>query len=257
MPAAQVPAQEVVAVPAPIRRLSAILAVLACTGLAACGPADDGATPAADSHLLVIPQQLNGFAIAGQEVILLVAADQASDLPLTITAEATNAAATVLTPTLAEADGVAEVSVVPDPGTAGTTVTVTITGTGAGGTATSSVSFDVVEGEDDRGERAAEIRDMFVPWLAAAHPELGISAGTAWQGTMVSPQWLVVSHYLFLTDEWEMHVSWHIMVAPDDWARIDLRRRFTELAPSRAFEIPSVTEGSEPVEIAPPEAIWR
>jgi len=31
---------------------------------------------------------------------------------------------------------------------------------------------------------------------------------------MVSPQWLVVSHYLFFSEEWEMHVEWHIMVAP-------------------------------------------
>lgn len=74
---------------------------------------------------------------------------------------------------------------------------------------------------------------------------------------MVSPQWLVVSHYLFLSPEWELHVEWHIMVAPDDWARIDLRRRFVESAPSEAFEISSLTEGGEPHPFEVPATVWR
>ncbi len=74
---------------------------------------------------------------------------------------------------------------------------------------------------------------------------------------MVSPQWLVVSHYLFFSEDWEMHVSWHIMVAPYDWARIDLRHRFDEETPSYAFEISSVDAGSEPCPIDPPESVWR
>lgn len=295
--------------------LALTVTVLACAALTACGPADDGATPtptgsptavptrpsptagptdepttpADDSGLLVIPQQLNGFAIEGQEVVFLVAltdsfdtdtdpggpgpggsgdapggSDQsdtrrasASDLPITISAETINATATVLEPVLASAEHIAEVIVVPDAGSTGSTVTLTIVGTGADVTARSTVSFDVVEGEDDRAADAARIRDLFLPWLAANRPDLGITEATEWQGTMVSPQWLVVSHYLFFTDEWEMHVEWHIMVAPDDWARIDLRRRFEEVAPSRAFEISSVTESSEPSEIEPPEQVWR
>ena len=256
-------------------------------------PAPTGSTaepttaPTEDSGLLLIPQQLNGFAIEGQEVVFLVAladsfatdsggpgpggsgdapggSDQsdtrrasASDLPITITAEAANATVTVLEPTLAEAADIAEVIVVPDPGSTGSTVTLTITGTGADVTVTASASFDVVEGVDDRAADAERIRDLFIPWLAENRPELEITAATPWAGTIVSPQWLVVSHYLFLTAEWEMHVEWHIMVAPDDWARIDLRRRFEEVAPSRAFEISSVTEGGEPHEIDPPEQIWR
>ena len=296
---------------------TALLAATALTlaALSACTP-DDGATPTGsptaaptsavptrpaptgstaepttapteDSGLLLIPQQLNGFAIEGQEVVFLVAladsfatdsggpgpggsgdapggSDQsdtrrasASDLPLALTAEATNATVTVLEPELADPDDVAEVIVVPGPGSTGSTVTLTITGTGADVTVTASASFDVVEGVDDRAADAERIRDLFIPWLAENRPELEITAATPWAGTIVSPQWLVVSHYLFLTAEWEMHVEWHIMVAPDDWARIDLRRRFEEVTPSRAFEISSVTEGGEPHEIDPPEQLWR
>jgi hypothetical protein len=295
-----------------------VAGTLACAALTACGPADDGATPgptgsptvvptrstptepadgatdqpttpADDSGLLVIPQQLNGFAIEGQEVVFLVAltdsfdtdtdpggpgpggsgvapggSDQsdtrrasASDLPITISAEAVDATTTVLEPMLESAEDIVEIVVVPDAGSTGSTVTLTITGTGADVTATATASFDVVEGEDDRAADAERIRDLFIPWLAENRPELGITAATPWAGTMVSPQWLVVSHYLFFTAEWEMHVEWHIMVAPDDWARIDLRRRFEEVAPSRAFEISSVTDAIEPDEIDPPEQIWR
>jgi hypothetical protein len=74
---------------------------------------------------------------------------------------------------------------------------------------------------------------------------------------MVSPVWLVVSHYLFFSAEWEMHLSWHVMIAPDDWSRIELRRRFIETKPSLAFEIASVSAGSESRSTAPPDELWR
>lgn len=93
--------------------------------------------------------------------------------------------------------------------------------------------------------------------LAASRPELGITAQTEWKGTMVSPVWLVVSHYCFFSEEWEVHVAWHVRVAPYDRARIDLRHRFDELEPSYAFEISSVSADSEPVETEPPESVWR
>jgi hypothetical protein len=99
--------------------------------------------------------------------------------------------------------------------------------------------------------------DRFVSWLATNHPELGITADTAWNGTMVSPVWLVVSHYLFFSEEWELHIEWHIMVPPDDWARIDIRHRFDKLKPSYAFEISSVDATSEPVPMEVPETVWR
>jgi hypothetical protein len=118
-------------------------------------------------------------------------------------------------------------------------------------------SFEVAEGEDDRQEYATELLDKFVFWLAANHPELGITVDTVWNGTMVSPVWLVVSHYLFFSEEWELHIEWHIMVPPYDWAKIDLRHRFDELAPSYAFEISSVDANSEPVAIEVPETVWR
>jgi hypothetical protein len=74
---------------------------------------------------------------------------------------------------------------------------------------------------------------------------------------MVSPEWLIVAHYLFFSEEWEMHLEWHIMIPPYDWARIDLRKRITEIKPSYAFEISSISANSEPIPIETPSEIWR
>ena len=133
----------------------------------------------------------------------------------------------------------------------------TITGSRGDLTDEKVITFEVVEGEDGLGEYATELRDRFIPWLTASHPELGITDDTVWTGTIVSPQWLVVSHYLFFSEEWEMHLSWHVMIPPYDWAKIDLRHRFNEQKPSYAFEISSLDANSEPIPIEVPEAVWR
>jgi hypothetical protein len=54
-----------------------------------------------------------------------------------------------------------------------------------------------------------------------------------------------------------MHVEWHVMIPPYDWARIDLRHRFDETKPSQAFEISSWSANTEPIPIEAPEKIWR
>jgi hypothetical protein len=100
----------------------------------------------------------------------------------------------------------AEVVVIPAPASIGTTIEVTITGTRGSARDEKVVIFEVAEGEDDRQEYAEELLDRFVSWLATNHPELGITDDTEWDGTTVSPIWLVVSHYLFFSEEWELHI---------------------------------------------------
>jgi hypothetical protein len=210
-------------------------------------------------HVNVVPEQLNGDSIAGQHCVFLVTITdegQEGQLPVRISAQAPSAQVVIYQEDIFEGE-VAEVVVIPAQTSIGKTIKVTITGNRGGSTDKKVVSFDVVEGEDDRQEYAAELLDRFVPWLATNHPELGITEDTAWNGTMVSPVWLEASHYLFFSEEWEAHISWHIMVPPYDWAKIDLRHRFDELEPSYAFEISSLNATSEPVPIEPPETVWR
>ena len=152
---------------------------------------------------------------------------------------------------------VTEVTVIPDVASVDNNVTVTVNAVRGGLMHSQTLNFTVIQGEDTLGDYARQMRDMFVPWLEVNHPELGITNQTQWVGTIVSPRWLVVSHYLFFSKEWEMHVYWHIMIPPYDWVRIDLRHRFTEVTPSLAFEISS-RNASLPVQaIVPPDSIWR
>lgn len=215
--------------------------------------------PTQEFHINVIPEQLKGDSIAGQHCVFLVTITdegQEGQLPVRISATAPSAEVVIYQQDIVEGE-VAEVVVIPAQASIGRTIELTITGNRGSASDEKLVSFDVVEGEDDRQEYAEELLDRFVPWLATNHPELGITDDTAWNGTMVSPVWLVVSHYLFFSEEWEVHISWHVTIPPDDWAKIDLRHRFDEPEPSYAFEISSLNATSEPVPMEPPETVWR
>jgi hypothetical protein len=236
--------------------ITVIVAIVALASLQpACGEGDENTA----FHINVVPEQLNGDSIAGQDCVFLVAITddgEEGELPVSISAEAPGADVVIYHGDIFAGE-VAEVVVTPAHASVGKTVTVTITGNRGSSTDEKTVSFAVAEGEDDRQEYAGELFDKFVPWLAENYPELGITVDTAWNGTMVSPIWLIVSHYLFFSDEWEAHIYWHVMIPPYDWAKIDLRHRFDELAPSYAFEISSLDAASEPVAIEVPETVWR
>ncbi|MEA4889226.1 MAG: hypothetical protein VB070_07160 [Clostridiaceae bacterium] len=207
----------------------------------------------------VLPEQLKGMSIAGQQIVYLITITEeggTSKTPVEIAAKAESAAINIIRKSIV-AGQVAEVIVVPENSSVGKTIELTITGSRDEFEEKKILTFEVIEGADDRKDYALEQQAKFIKWLAEKHPELGITSTTKWTGTIVSPQWLVVSHYLFFSDEWEMHIEWHIMVAPNDWVRIDLRHRSDETKPSYAFEITSITANDEPKAIEVPGEIWR
>jgi hypothetical protein len=238
---------------------SCVAVIIAVVAIAAFPPASGEAEENTAFSINVTPEQLKGDSVAGQHCVFLVTITdegQQGQLPVRISAKAPGAQVVIYQQDIVEGQ-VAEVVVIPAQASIGKTIKVTITGTQGNLTDKKVVSFEVAEGEDDRQEYAGELLNRFVSWLATNHTELGITADTAWNGTMVSPVWLVVSHYLFFSEEWELHIEWHIMIPPDDWARIDLRHRFDELEPSYAFEISSVNATGGPVPIEVPETVWR
>lgn len=230
-----------------------------------------GIEPAAFT-LKVTPEEIEDT-IPGQVCVLLVTIEEddpaAAAGPVTITAAAEGATAVVDHGTIAQGE-VAEVSVTmlppqvgavdPEDESEGWPCTALVHAARGGVSREVAVTITLTSEEEDLlAPTAAEMRDLFIPWLAENRPELGIDETTGWAGTIVKPHWLVVSHYLFFSDEWEMHVFWHVMIPPFDWARIELRRRFEETLPSRAFEIPSVS-APEPVvvnQIEPEGILWR
>ena len=241
------------------KMLAPVLSFLVlATMVAGCG----GGEPAPFS-MQVIPEHMEDT-IAGQScVFLVVVADEGEGSGkgevVGISATAPGSAVTV-DPQAITPGQVAEVTVIPFEASAGETLTVTVGGEREGLEQTETVTIDVHEGEDGLGPFAAEIRDKFIPWLAANHPEFGITSETEWTGTIVRPHILVVMYYLFFSEDWEMGVSWHVTIPPHNWARIYLRHRTTEAAPSYAFEISSWSAQEEPYApyaIDPPESVWR
>ena len=221
-----------------------------------CTESKEGIIP---FHINVIPEQLQGNSIAGQHCVFLVTiSDEGKTSEVSVDISATAPGAEIIVYQQAIVEGqVAEVVVTPTQASKGKTIEVTIKGKRSNITDEKVITFDVVDFEDDRAPYAIELRDKFVSWLESNHPELSITKDTEWSGTIVSPEWLVVSHYLFFSEEWEMHVSWHVMIPPHDWAKIDLRHRFDEQKPSYAFEISSLDADEEPISIEVPETVWR
>jgi hypothetical protein len=109
---------------------------------------------------------------------------------------------------------------------------------------------------DERAQDAQPYFERWVAWLASAHPELGITPATDWEPVFVSTL-LVVSHYSYYSDEWELSVAWHNMIAPHDWSEIYLRRRGSESAPSLAFKIDSWSANTAPYAVTPPPELVR
>ena len=199
---------------------------------------------------------------AGQRcVFLVVVADEGQGSgkgeAVDISATAPGSTVTVYPQAITPGE-VAEVTVIPDTESTGKTLTVTVRGERGGLKQTETRTVEVVEPlvpgmEDELGALAAEMRDKFIPWLAANHPELGITSRTEWDGIMIRPLYFVVQFHLFFSEDWEMGVTWHVTIPPDDYTRIYLRHRFTEARPSYAFEISSVEEQEEPHAIEVPE----
>ena len=210
----------------------------------------------------VKPTSLKGETIAGQLVVFLVtisdnaSSGNAASESAVLSATANNSAVLIQPETILPGQ-VAEIEVIPSVSSIGSNVTVAISAQRAGFVQTRSLNFSVLQGVDGRAQHAAELRDLFVPWLQAYYPQFGITNETQWQGTIVSPQWLVVEHYLYFSKNWEMHVYWHVMIPPYDWARIDLRQRFNQTVYSYSFEISDLNASITPHQITLDESLWR
>jgi hypothetical protein len=237
-----------------MRRLSLLVLVVL---LVSCGDGDD-----APFELQIGPEFVQGVIPGEQLVLLATVEDPAGAGPVAVTAEA-EAGQVIVDPGSIEAGQVAEVTFVADPAPGGVEAPFTVTVAAVRGSVekTAEVSSVIVPWQDTLAPTANDILTVFEEWLGAKEPELGITPETEFEGTLVAPNLLVVSHYAFFDAEWELGLSWHIMVAPDDWAQLYLRPR-DKMAPTRAFELSSWSAAlaGEPVEITevpPPDEVTR
>jgi hypothetical protein len=135
------------------------------------------------------------------------------------------------------AEAVAEVVIVAEAVAEERPLEIVVTGRRGELESTAVRSTTVRPWENSEQEYAETLVGLFASWLAENEPDLGIGPETLFAGSFVCPV-LVVTHYLFLSDDWEAGLSWHVMVPPDDWAEIYLRPR-DEAAPTLAFRLRS------------------
>ena len=197
--------------------------------------------------------------IPGQRLVLLVAVT--TDQPVMLSCDVSGGAATVsIEPETISQNQVAEITVVPGAATTETEMRIDITARRGDHEETITKTTAVFDWPDDREEQAAEILGVFTAWLADNEPALGITPATMFEGSFVSTL-LVVSHYAYFNDDWEVGLSWHIMIPPDDFAEVYLRPR-DALRPERAFRIASwqtalATGVPEVIEVEPPAEVTR
>jgi hypothetical protein len=242
--------------------IAVVVAALALTGCGESAAPTTSTRPrpettALSEGLVVSPQFIQGV-IPGAQVVLLVTQGDETAGTATVTATASGGDVMVQ-PSSITGTEVAEVTVIPT-STEGE-LAVTIEVSTEQGTESISRVASISPWEDDRGEQAGEILDLFTPWLAETHPELGITPDSEFEGTFVAPELLVVSHYVFFNDQWEIGVAWHVMLPPDDFSEIYLRPR-SELSPTLAFRVGSWqtaldTGDYEVMDVEPPSEVTR
>jgi hypothetical protein len=122
--------------------------------------------------------------------------------------------------------------------------------------ATDSALVDVWNWTPSEQSAAEEKRDVFVEYLGTNFPELGINDTLTWTAICNDAGFLIVGHYLFKSEYWEMEISWHVMIPPYDWVKCYIRHR-SDPNPSWAGEISSWNNSDPVSEISPPSQIFR
>jgi hypothetical protein len=230
-------------------------------GVALLGSCGQGVTDL-PYKLEVEPSIVQGVVPGIPTTLLVTVNDEGGDGgPVEISGQADRGQVTV-DPTSIRSGELAEVTLVADP-LSGDEVPIELTVTATRGTVVREhkLMTVVMPWEDTEASTASEILDEFLPWLAENHPDLGISSAVDFDSVLVAPRLLVVTHRAFFSEDWEIGLSWHIMVAPQDWAQIYLRPR-DQMTPTEAFELSSWSTALgggayEIREIPPPEEVVR
>lgn len=244
-----------------MRRLLAMASTLALLATACATEGRETTTTPLDQgrdasfELIVEPTEY--FPVTPGQLFVVLASSVGADSGIDVSASVSGAATVEPTRISLQPGDVAEFTVIATPESVGGTITVELTAQSGNVERTHSLNLEVVDWPDDIGPLATELRDRFVSHLEQEYPELGISGETEWTPTITKPQILVVMHYLFFSDEWEMGIIWHVTVPEHAWSRMYLRPR-DQLLPTFGLEIPTYLDPeSKPSPWTPPPEIDR
>ncbi len=121
--------------------------------------------------------------------------------------------------------GIAEISIRPDQSIDTGVHPITLYASNSNNTGAIELKVDVINWPAGNPEAADFKRDEFVEWLEAEHPELGEFTGRDWVSYLTYPGILVVEHWTFLDQDWEMRICFHVTIPPYDWSMLLLRPR--------------------------------
>jgi len=174
---------------------------------------------------------------------LLVAEVGAGELDVvTLSVTTEPDAACEVTPAEVTGGGVVEVVLRPAAANVDQVVAITLRAESHGDVATDVAEVRVVGHTDTEGEFADSLLADFLAYLEANHAEMGLGPGTEWiESFPTYPSILIVGHRTYLSAGWDLHLAWHVTIAPHDWSYVTVRRR-TDLDPVLGLCFPSQTE---------------
>lgn len=117
--------------------------------------------------------------------------------------------------------------------------------------------IDVVNWSSSYSDEIREMKSTFTDFLIENYSSFNIAENKSMEFMGNIPQILIVEHYLFRSDSWELELSRHVMLTPYDWVRVYLRAR-NSIQPCWAGTITSWGSGNHTIyEMNPPESIFR
>ena len=225
--------------------LGALATVGGCEDSGTSGDGDADADTDGDADALAVtfhPGELTPTGSSTTPALLLAEVRGADSAVIQLAASSDPAATCEVFPDELAGGGVAEVFLRANESHAGQTVRVTLQAEAGGATATDSIDVQVSSAGDDTREVADELIAVFLEYIAGEYPESGLAPDAEWvESYPTYPGIVIVMHRTYLTEVWDLHLAWHAMIAPHDWAYVTLRRR-GELEPETGLCFPSQTE---------------
>jgi len=230
------------------------LVVAGSAGLCGCGDTD-GPRLALDAT----PAGGIGSYRGGTALWVVEVGSSAAGEPIAVTASSVDGVACEVVPPQLAGPGSVEVIARPGPTAPRRTVDVVVRaqagdGAAAAGEAQLALPLQIMRYNDFLDEEARRRFELFSTYLAAQHPEFGLTPTTPLEGWNPVPNILVVMWYSFLSADCEALIRWHVMIPPYDWTEVFLRRRGS-LDCVWAGKIP--TAGAPVEELAPPDVFPR
>ena len=167
---------------------------------------------------------IGSYATGGGVFILRLVpgADLTGDVALSISAHKTLNA--TLTTTMVNAEtAIAEVAISPTAQAPVALHSITVTASNQTHEEVIQLEVDVIPWGIVSMNTIQEKYGQFEDWLRDEHPELGNFASQRWDLYSTYPRIVVVEHYTFLSEDWELRICFHVMIPPNDWSKMLLR----------------------------------